>query len=214
MEILKDALASHLDQVRNLIEQWRSALYLPRISEVYKGTVLPTPNKTQPLFSCLREHLPFPTLWRNYFTWEREGNEYLDGCKRLVAEIEVEGRGWDGVRKITDSFAWPVLERLNDKVRGEEPKVHRFEPLSLAHDVDLLIVDGREVLEASNPLSFSQVYQTLSDRILASESATNLIALFNKLKTLEPKIHQSLDEILLRHDHIMYSCKFCPGLPR
>ena len=69
----------------------------------------------------------------------------------------------------------------NDKARAEEPKVHRFE---VAHDVNLLIVDGREVLEASNPLSFKQAYQGLSDRILASDSAANLIALFNKLKTL------------------------------
>jgi len=58
-------------------------------------------------------------------------------------------------------------------------------------------------------------YQDYSETLLASETGTNLVALFNELKNdLEPKIKDSLQEILLRRDYIMYTCKLCPGQPR
>lgn len=221
-EILKETLAKHLDAIYRLIQQFRDTLCIPPIGEVYKETTLPTLDiERNPLFACLREHLPFATLWRNYSIWQKEGKEYLQSCNNLIAEIEAEASGWQGVKRFTSSFVRPVLERLSNKARGQEPEVHRFEAYPYREQqeerisyFEKLVVDGKAVLEASNALALSKLYQELSDKVLAGEAVTNLIALFNGLKALEPKIQQSLEEILLRHDHIMYACKFCPGLPR
>ena len=58
-------------------------------------------------------------------------------------------------------------------------------------------------------------YQDYSEVLLAGETGTNLVALFSELKNdLEPKIKDALQEILLRRDYIMYTCKLCPGQPR
>jgi len=49
---------------------------------------------------------------------------------------------------------------------------------------------------------------------LEGETVANLLTLFDDLHYLEPKIHNSLEEILLRRDYILYTCNLCPGEPR
>lgn len=77
-----------------------------------------------------------------------------------------------------------------------------------------MVVDGHEVLEATEGLAYTEQYKALSDRILKSELANNLVVMFSELKALEPKIRDSLREALLKRDYIMYTCRFCPGQPR
>ena len=48
----------------------------------------------------------------------------------------------------------------------------------------------------------------------AAEADSDLKSLSEQLKTIEIKLHESLREIQLRHDHIVYTCKLCPGQAR
>ena len=48
----------------------------------------------------------------------------------------------------------------------------------------------------------------------SAESDSEIKRLLDDLKALGAKLHGSLQEVLLRRDHIMYTCKLCPGQPR
>lgn len=47
-----------------------------------------------------------------------------------------------------------------------------------------------------------------------AEADSDLKTLLEQLKPIEIKLHESLQEIQLRHDHIVYTCKLCPGQAR
>lgn len=48
----------------------------------------------------------------------------------------------------------------------------------------------------------------------AVEADSDLKTLLEQLRTIEKKLHESLQEIQLRQDHIVYTCKLCPGQAR
>lgn len=104
----------------------------------------------------------------------------------------------------------------------KEPKAHRFEKRVEYRDeqgkpvpeFEILVVDGSKTIEANDALSYSGQYEALSDQVMGSEVGASLINRFNDLKALELKMHESLKEILLRSDYIMYTCKLCPGQAR
>ena len=48
----------------------------------------------------------------------------------------------------------------------------------------------------------------------AVEADSSLTSLLEHLHSIETKLHGSLEEILLRRDHITYTCKLCPGQAR
>jgi len=223
LQILKDALADHLNEIRSLIEGWQGRLRVPLTGEIHERTVSPSSGiESDALFQSLREHLPIPTLWRNYSIWANRANEYLSLCRKLIDQCRQEPSKWEGVRRITDSFSRPILERLNNRIEGKAVRNHKFERRQYFReehgdkvlDFETMVVDGHEVLEATEGLAYTEQYKALSDRILKSELANNLVVMFSELKALEPKIRDSLREALLKRDYIMYTCRFCPGQPR
>jgi len=223
VEILKDALAGHLAEIHSLIEQWQSIVAVPPIHEVSPEIISRTRQiESNPLFKSLKEHLPSPTLWRNYAIWDNKRKEYIIGCEKLMRDIKEEAGKWEKARRVTESFSEPILKRLHEKVVEKNPKTHRFEKRVEYRDeqgkpvpeFETLVVDGRKTIEANDALAYSGRYEALSDRVMGSEVGAGLIGHFNELKSLELKIHESLQEILLRHDYIMYTCKLCPGQAR
>jgi len=78
---------------------------------------------------------------------------------------------------------------------------------------------GQELLEILNqPEVNNEFYEKecreLFYSCLEGETVANLLALFDDLRYLETKIHNHLEEILLRRDYILYTCGLCPGKPR
>ncbi len=220
LQILKDALVDHLGEIRSLIEEWLGHLRVPLPGEIRELTLSPASDlENYPLFGSLREHLPVPTLWRAYSIWANKVNEYVNLCKKVTEQCSQEVGKLEGVRRTTDSFARPILELLNNKIEGKTVKNHKFERKQYFKeesgermlDFETLTVDGHEVLEATRALAYTDQYKALSDRILKSEIANNLVVMFGELKALEPKIQASLWEALLKRDYIMYTCRFCPG---
>jgi len=221
VEILKDALASHLAGIRSLIEQWQSVLTVPPIQEVSPEIITRMRHiESNPLFNSLKEHLPSPTLWRNYAIWDNKLKEYINGCEKLMRDIEEEAGKWEKVRRVNGSFSEPILKRLHENAVGKEPKAqHRFEKRVEYRDkqgrpvpeFETLVVDGTKTIEANDALAYGGQYEVLSDQVLGSEVGASLIGRFNDLKALEQKMYVSLQEILLRSDYIMYTCKLCPG---
>lgn len=136
-----------------------------------------------------------------------------------MQDIKEEAGKWKELQRVTESFSEPILKRLHKVKVGEEPKAHRFEKRVEYRDeqgkpvpeFETLVVDGSKTIEANDALVYSGQYKALSDQVMGSEVGASLKGRFNDLKALELKIHESLREILLRRDYIMYTCKLCPG---
>ena len=223
IEILKDALTSHLAEIHRLMEQWRRAVMVPLIYEIFKETVSQTHLfESDALFGSLKEHVPSPTLWRRYGIWRNQLQTFVTEYEQLKQDAEEEAGKWGISRLFKESFSAPILKRLNERLKGQEPKAHGFEK-SVEHEYvqrkavrefEILLVDGLTTVEANDALAYQAQYQELSDRIVGSTTAADLIDQYNDLKAGGIKIDEYLGQILLRHDHIMYTCKLCPGQTR
>lgn len=221
IEIIKDALASHLAQIGTLIEEWKRSIEAPPIHRACLNTTLPADRiESDDLFRSLRAHLPSPTLWRNYSVWKSNLEKYIGSCKRLRHDMEQEAGSWAQVRRLTDNFSDPILRRLGETYgKNLEETLHTFSRMVESvnrqgrpvPEFEILLVDGIKVMEAEDALGYSERYTALSDNVLTRGESGAIITQYRELKTLEPKIHGVLRDILIRRDYIMYPCKLCPG---
>lgn len=228
LEILKDAKANHLSEIRNLIEQWQVTLVTPQIHEVYPGTSSAIHGvEVHPLYGSLREHLPFPTLWRDYSLFRSKISQYLETCKELRVGIRQSWKFQDA--ELAPSFEEPILRLVAGRDKALRYELH----IGVGHELkefkyQVLVVNGTEVVcgresagqefkvlnhEQCSKEALPAEYQKVADSIYET-GASQAKQLFQALKELEAKLHESLQEIQLRHDHIMYTCKLCPGQPR
>lgn len=176
IEILKDALSAHLAEIRALMERWKSSIKTLPPGGVYFNMQHPTAGvESDPLFGCLRQHLPFPTLWRSYSIWVNKVQDCIQYCQKLMKEIKEKAKG---------SVSEDILNQW-----GTESTARAL-----------------QLTEA--------LFEMMSDYKKSAESDPELKRLLDELKSLEDKIHNSLQEILLRRDYIMYACKLCPGQPK
>lgn len=175
IKILSDNQAEHLAEIRTIIEQWKNSLATPWFGAISLETE-PRPTgvlEEKPLFECLREHLPFPTLWRDYSNWKEKVEEYVDSCKKLLEETRQEAE------------------------RSTDPEIKKIVG-------DIGTVSTAEALALVKPLhEMMTKYRTRAESQLRSV-ADEIIILGDKLRA-------SLQEILLRRDYIVYTCRLCPG---
>lgn len=237
-EILKEAIRDHLAELRQLIENWRAAFRIPSVTDPL-GTMISSMEygHSNRLFGCLKGHLPFPTLWRDYNQWEAKYRSYIDNCKKLREEIQREATTRMSLDFMDDSallshlsprlIDWILhqveykLRKLSEK-RGLEFrwKGYKVEIDNQPVEVKLMHVypGGQGLLEIYLPEVNNEFYEKecreLLDLVLKGETVTNVLTLFDDLSYLETKIHDYLEEILLRRDYILYSCNLCPGKPR
>ncbi len=221
VEIIKDALLGHHAEIRALIEQWKNNFRTPRPDEIYPGTVSPLDTITaNPIFISLRDHLPFPTLWRNHLVYVKKLDDYIVRCNNLRKEVKKEVKNWDVVEDVTENVAQPILRTIAEEESDNKIKLYKFKLSEHSNypDKTMINAEGISIFTVSKETDSAYIekqYQDYSDTLLAEETGTNLVALFSELKNeLEPKIKDSLQEILLRRDYIMYTCKLCPGQPR
>ncbi len=221
VEIIKGALVDHHAEIRTLIEQWNNTPRTPRPDEIYPQTLSPVDTiKANPIFISLRDHLPFPTLWRNHLVYVKKMDDYIARCNDLRKEVEKEVKSWNGVEDVLENVAQPILRDIAEGEAAIKLKPYEFKPSEQSNYPDKTVINAEglpifTVLKGTDPAPIEKQYQDYSETLLAGETGTNLVALFSELKNdLEPKIKGSLQEILLRRDYIMYTCKVCPGQPR
>ena len=221
VEIIKDALLGHYAEIRALIDQWKNTPRTPRPDEVYPGTVSPVDTiKANPIFISLRDHLPFPVLWKTHLVYVKKLDDYIAGCNKLRKEVEKKVKSWNGVEDVLENVAQPILRIIAEGESAIKLKPYEFKPSEQSNYPDKTVINVEDlpiftVSKETDPAYIKKQYQDYSQTLLAGETGTNLVALFSELKNdLEPKIKDSLQEILLRRDYIMYTCKLCPGQPR
>lgn len=175
IRILSDNQAQHLAEIRTTIEQWKDSLATPWFGTISFETE-PRPTgvlEGNPLFNSLKEHLPFPTLWRDYSIWTDKVEKFIDSCKKLLEETRQEAE------RSTD----PEI----NKIAGDIGTVSTIKALALVKPLHEMMTKYRTRAESQ--------LKPLSDEI----------------RILGEKLTDSLQEILLRRDYIVYTCKLCPG---
>lgn len=233
-EILKEALRDHLAEVRQVIENLKAGI---RIEPVNVHLAMASFVTSSRLFSSLKSHLPFPSLWRDYNQWETKYKSYVASCQELQKEIRKRATtqmkldftpDTSNSPHFTSGFMRWIVYHVQDKLEGKDMKEAEFHWQDLRISVKGSVLEGKqmfdhprgeELLEIINqPDIDTKFYEkeckALIDFCLSSEIVTNLSTLLADLHNLEPKIHNSLEEILLRRDHILYTCNLCPGRPR
>ncbi|MFC1964751.1 hypothetical protein ACFLWG_01945 [Chloroflexota bacterium] len=88
-EIIKDALLAHLNEVGSLIDEWKGSISTPIAHSIYYDmSLIPTQEiEDKPLFSSVKEHLPFTILWRDYTVWKNKVRAFIEGCQKIMKEI-------------------------------------------------------------------------------------------------------------------------------
>jgi len=84
-DIIKESLRDHLAEVRTLIENWRAAIKAPSPPSFDRYPLSAAEAVEQiRLFEGIREHLPFPELWRSYQAFKMKWNE--EDHRSIIAE--------------------------------------------------------------------------------------------------------------------------------
>lgn len=236
-EILKEAIRDHLAELRQLIENWKAAFRIPSVTDplstMTSSMEFPHSNR---LFACLKDHLPFPTLWRDYNQWEAKYRSYIDNCDKLREEIQSEATTRtlldfmdDNVTMshLSSQFIDWVLHHVEYKLQKGSEGRFEFRWKDYKVEIDKQPVEARQMrtsggqplLEIINQHEVNNEFYEKKCRellylIVKGGTVANLLALFEDLRYLETKIHNYLEEILLRRDYILYTCDLCPGKPR
>jgi len=231
-EILKKAIEDHLSELRQLIEGWKAGIRIHPVtaspSSMADSMGLPHSNR---LFDCLRSHLPFPTLWRDHNQWEAKYRSYIDNCDKLREEIQREATTrisldfMDGSDRLShlsprliDWILGEVERKLQKAGRGFEFrwKYTKTEIDGQPTEIKQMSVYSEMLLEIFSQQEVDKKFyekecRELLTSCLEGETVADLQTLVDDLRDLEHKIHDALEEILLRRDYILYTCDLCPG---
>jgi hypothetical protein len=226
IEVRKDYLKQHLEAVKCLIEQWRSDINTPIVSQIdLKYSEILLSSECNPLFNSLRKHLPNQNIWKNYESWKAPIKKYVDLCKSFRTEIR---QSWtiDEV-KVNWNFEQPIMRLL----AGQDKKLRYRLWVASGHDLSelkyqVLNVNDMDVFE--NPIAATfppplldeqcsgetlpLEYQKIADHFLSSDAAKELMGLYKKGLELETTMRNSLQNMLLASEHSKHTCEYCQRL--
>ncbi len=236
-EILKKALGDHLAELRQLIENWKAGISIQPVttSPSVMADCMAFPHSNR-LFDCLKSHLPFRVFWRDYNQWETKYRLYIDNCAKSREEIQREATTRMSLDFMNDNATvshlssrlidW-ILRQVEHKLQKVSERGFEFHWKDFNVEIDkqptgvrrMSVHPDKVLLEIFNQHEVNKEFYEkecleLLYSCLEGETVANLLALLDDLRQLETKIHNSLEEILLRRDYILYTCNLCPGKPK
>ena len=125
---LRKAQDKHLDGIQALITEFESTLTTPRLSNIFLGMPsIPTQDiEANPLFCCLKEHLPSSTFWKDYSVWKDDVRAYIEGCQKIIKVIGEAAsdsisedilKDW-GTETVAKAMGWfPPFDRMMKEYR-------------------------------------------------------------------------------------------------
>lgn len=221
---LEEAIAAHMIEIRELIKRWKDNIHLSEFAISVDALISCRTLERERLFNCIKEHLPFESLWRIYEDWKDKHVNYVGWGKRLLEDVLEQGEVkiklgrrnyyYQGA-KLTEKFANPMVERFDALIMGEEPRAFEFSwrevvgeegQLLMALYVgeeDVMVVEGAEAKDQG----YERRYQEIFDDCVEN----HLKKLFTELSALKDKIEAELEDVLIHRSYIEHQCKLCPG---
>ena len=224
-EIIKDSLRDHFAELRSVVETWLINVRAPSPPSCDRYTLRAGEETEQHrLFEGIRQHLPFPDLWKSYQDFKVRWNEYLTSCQplhRQVVENAKEQWGLALLEKdelrhgLTTSFSWETLDRAIKVALGDsQAGTPNYEARPLnpqAPELEYLMCGDRVILYSNQAFRYAEEHRLMIAEWAQSEKIVELVKLLGELEGVERRIHDIVEEALLRRDYILYSCRLCPG---
>ena len=144
----------------------------------------------------------------------------FDRCLDLRVQIAQDVGKWGGVETVTDNVAQPILRIITESEYDKNLQPYTFITSASNNTPDTTIIkaEGMDIVvvsDATNIKDIKKQYQEYSNKLVTGEMGVQISAIYHELKDkLEPKIKDSLQEILHRRDYIMTTCRLCPGQPK
>lgn len=226
---LQEATTRHLADIRRAIEKWREYIQASDFAISEDALVHCRHIEEEAIFDCIKQHLPFESLWRDYEDWKRGHIKYVGWGKRLLEDVVRQGetkmklsRRNDYYRgaRLTGKFVNPMIERLEAILSGENPRAFEFRWQEMVNQegegIMVLYVDGEDVMVVKPGESPEQGYERWGyerryQEVFEDCVEMHIRKLFKDLSILEHRLQRQLEEILIRQDYICYSCTLCPG---
>ena len=221
LEIKKEYLKKHLDDVENLIERWLPELSAPALLAPQKGlwgwqsAYRPSIELDPDSNHMIRKHLPSRTLWSHHANWEREMDHIwhsINQIRRQAVNLinePLSDEKWEYHEDYLNTAIWKGFE----KACGKEMKLlYSLTDNGLgmkygAYIIEMSAVDAdmRSVVECR--------HSGLIDAIAELKATKELVNEFFEAERLEERM-KTLVGNLLKSKDILYLCKFCKHLWR
>jgi len=170
------------------------------------------------LMEYLDEILALIKKWKSALAAPRLERVYLSMAPAPTQNIEEDPLFGSLKEHLPNSSLWRDYGRWKNNVRvyieGCQVVMSRIkeEGKGIVPDDILRDFGTRSTMEA---MSLSEPLFGLREKyIKAVNSDTDLMSVIEQMDTLERVLHESLQRILLRRDHIMNKCDLCPGQTR
>lgn len=226
-EIIKESLSDHLAEVRSLIETWRSGLKAPSPPSPsrYPLSIADGCERNR-LFESIRQHLPFPELWRTYNGFKARWDNYFGLCEQLHKEaVEQATKEWglkllnanDLRPGLTAHFSWVTIDQAIKIATGARSSKPAYRTVTHPKDAAIQYLDCENstiLYTEGDAAGYADEHWRMIREWAQSEKVRNMVAALSELPSLEGKLQGALEEVLLRRDYIFYSCKLCPGESR
>lgn len=224
-DIIKESLREHLGEVRSLVENWSANIKAPSPPSFNRYPMSEAEAVEQNrLFEGIREHLPFPKLWRSYQAFKLKWNEYVTTCEDLRRQVVEKAKEKWGLSLLenneqrpglTASFSQDTLDYAIKVAMGKyqaEVLSYVTRPLlPQAPEIEYVMCNDRTILYAKDVWHYAEEHRSMITEWARSEKVVSLVKLLSELRDLERRIQGIIEETLLRRDYILYSCRLCPG---
>lgn len=219
MEIKKDQLKKHLQEVEKLIDEWRPQLHAQRPFRISDSDIWPINYKPaleqDPDYNhMLRKHIHSRAFWTHHADWERiitaiyetssallkTANDFTDE----IADRTPHARPNYMFERVAlnDAFTWCAHRKFTRKYKPEQRSGVRC--------------GAYLIEEAASPQEVG-IIEKLHIRLITmlkdSEPMKELIGNWKEAQRPEVHMHEIIDRIIKSGDFI-FSCRFCKKLLR
>lgn len=227
VQLLKESLGAHLDEVRQLLQEWQQCFSVRPIRDIFgAGPDQLEPAEGQPLFGGLRRHVPDRELWASHRAFKDGMLAYLNKAAWLREQTRARISEMSGLRVVDHiqdvgvfvTYGDTAFELAAKIVQGDE-REERLDQLYYQYpvgqpEVDLwaLQVDARVVLSArGGALGHREKHLNLVRQLASGEEMADLLKSYLALCQLADRVRARIRLALLRREYILYRCELCPG---
>lgn len=217
IEIKKEQLKRHLNEVEKLIGEWRPQLCAPNPfrepqSELWPVGYRPTCEKDLDNKHMLRRHIRSRAFWKHHLNWEEKLGtidqkseiliEVANGFMAELAKEKMQMRPTGAFMRVAleEGFTW-CTGRKPERQYGDRP----------AGEVWCGMFRIAKEAPPEEVLEVEEAHRRLTSKLRGSDEMKEIVHLWEEAKKSEEKMGKLLSDVLKSGD-IIYPCRFCRKL--